>query len=365
VLIYSARIIRRKKLLDKGASSSPIKSRALNFVGGLPDLVLVSMPDFTVPVNRLSREDYLKRLDFYIQLGKSRDEHDFFTLPEDAPESKSLEIRSYLDGEREIITYPSRYILANEEILGDYSRHEANLTGYINLWRHDDETDRPLVLLLHGFMMGHPLRSEQIFGVERLFESGLDVALYSLPHHWRRRKVRQRLLNPDNAPLTIETFGQNIHDLHSTILLLRKRGYERIGIIGASMGGLTASLYATMPADVDFMFMAVPAVRVDRYLTPKNRYFSFNADKEIREKTMVALDLIDPCLRKPRYDLSKIQIVMHAGDRICPSHQTRRWIKNWGIDNVVEVTGGHWLYLDRKVRGQTWRAWLQKHGYIT
>jgi hypothetical protein len=53
-------------------------------------------------------------------------------------------------------------------------------------------------------------------------------------------------------------------------------------------------------------------------------------------------------------------VVYHAGDRLCEARHTRAWIERWGIGDAVEVVGGHWLYLDRGVRGRTWYQWLAK-----
>lgn len=56
-------------------------------------------------------------------------------------------------------------------------------------------------------------------------------------------------------------------------------------------------------------------------------------------------------------------VVYHAGDRLCEARHTRAWIERWGIGDAVEVVGGHWLYLDRGVRGRTSYQWLAKMGY--
>ena len=57
-------------------------------------------------------------------------------------------------------------------------------------------------------------------------------------------------------------------------------------------------------------------------------------------------------------------MVAHAGDRICESRDTRRWIENWGIKDYIEVVGGHWLYLDRRARGDAWYGLLRERGYV-
>ncbi len=342
-----------------------IKTDILNFIGGVPDRVLISLPDPSVEKCGDGRETYLEKLDHYSREKWDRQDKPFFQIPHSPPTWQEGPPVPYRSGERVLITYPTRYEPTLPFIGDEFRSYKENLSGYINLWRHGPKPGPFLVLCIHGFMMGSPGRSEQIFRVSKMFDAGLDVALYALPHHWKRaRRGVQRLLNPGNIPLTIESFGQNLSDLHSSVLLLHEMGYERIGIIGASMGGLTATLYATLEADVDFLFMAVPAVNMDHYLSPRQKNFSFQVDGELRRKTAEALELISPLHLEPRFDVSKICVVMHAGDRICEAGLTRQWISKWGIKRRVEVTGGHWLYLDRKVRGKTWYGWLAEQGYL-
>ena len=341
-----------------------VRPGLLNAVGGIPDRLLMSIPEAGVPKCPYGREEYLDLLAFYDPAKWKQATNHFYYAPVGAPEQETLKSSYYADGERLEIAYPSRYKARSPAVSEIMDGFVNNRTCYLNLWRHLDGVGRKLVLCIHGFMMGSPRRSERIFKIRRLFDSGLDVALYSLPHHWKRGDGRQRLLNPENVPLTAETFGQNIHDLHSVVLLLKSMGYGGIGIIGASMGGMTAGLYATIDAPVDFMFMAVPAVRVDRYLAPRAENFSFEIDNEIRSKSRVAMDLFSPLTFGPVFSPEKIAVVAHAGDRICEHKHTQRWVDKWGVKENVTVTGGHWLYLDRKIRGITWRDWLKRMGYV-
>ncbi|MBU1669512.1 MAG: alpha/beta hydrolase [Actinobacteria bacterium] len=343
------------------------RNRVLNAVGGLPDLILVNFPDPSIRKSTLDRETYLRQLAFYDPDAWDPGRKPFFYLPDEPPASEVIETEPFGEGRRDLIRYPSRYEPRNPEVAGRFNRRPENLAGYLHLWCHCDSADRPLVLMIHGLMMGGPEKAQRMFKVDRLFGLGLDVALYTLPGHWRRSDfpLFQRLLDPADLPLTAERMAQNVHDLHSALMLLRSLGYENVGMIGASMGGFTAAQYATqVTGGPDFMFLVVPGVSMERYLEPGRSRFGFPVDSELVRATERTQELFSPLYMKPLYDVDRIRVVAHAGDRLCPAEDTRRWIESWGIEDFIEVVGGHWLHLDRKARGNAWYGLLRERGYI-
>jgi pimeloyl-ACP methyl ester carboxylesterase len=336
----------------------------LNTFGGLPDRLMRSIPNFVLEKNRGAREEYLEQLAFYDIEKWSPEKRPFLRLP-DTPPPFQIGAGS-VDG-FETIKYPSRYEPANPALADEYRRHAANLDSYLALWRSRPDSRRPLVLCIHGFLMGQPRRAEAMFKVRSLLARGLDVALYVQPFHWKRagRDWRQLFINRNDAPLTIETIAQDIHDLHAAVLLLRNMGYEKIGAIGASLGGYAAALYAAAGPAVDFIFTVVPAIDLSAYLQPRAGGFSFKIDDLVRRHTRRALEVVSPLTYFPRYDVNKMALVMHGGDKICDPRFTRQWVERWKIPNVVEVVGGHWLYFDHRVRGKTWYGWLERMGFTT
>jgi len=344
-----------------------VKAKLLNALGGIPDLLLLSIGEVIVRKSSLNRETYLRRLAFYAPERWHPEQNPFIYLPVEAPESELIESRAFLSGRCDLFRYPSGYVPRNPEVREDFNSCAQNLWGYLHLWRHDDSSERPLVLLIHGLMMGGPKKAQRMFRIKRLFSLGLDIALHTLPGHWRRSDdpIIQRLLDPADIPLTMERLAQNLHDLHSAQLLLKRMGYEKIGIIGASMGGFTAALYATQVMNgPDFMFLAVPAVAVTNYLKPKPGRFSFPIDQEIIRATERAQEICSPLFLRPRFDVNRIKVVAHAGDRVCDARQTRLWIQRWGIKDYIEVSGGHFLYLDKNARGDAWYGLLRERGFI-
>lgn len=343
------------------------KTWALNAAGGFPDLLFMALPDVTVRRSSVDRETYLRRLAFYDPDSWDPETNPFFYLPDEPPEAEVIESRPFLSGRCDLYRYPSRYLPRNPEVREEFLTRRENLSGYLHLWRHGDAADRPLVLVIHGLMMGGPGRARRMFKLDALFRLGPDVALHTLPGHWRRSDDPrlQRLLDPADVPLTVERLAQNIHDLHSAQLLLRRLGYKDIGIIGASMGGFSAALYATqVSAGPDFMCLAVPAVAVTRYLEPRRYRFRFPVDGALVRATRRAQELCSPLYLRPKYDVRRMRVVVHAGDRVCDVRDTRRWRDAWGIEDYREVAGGHFLYLDKQARGEAWYGLLRERGYI-
>jgi pimeloyl-ACP methyl ester carboxylesterase len=317
--------------------------------------------------SRCTRGEYLEQLAFYASEKWSPQKRPFLKLPDTPPPIQISPPGAVSAGGFETVKYPSRYEVANPALADKYCRNTANLDAYLALWRRSPDSRRPLVLCIHGFLMGQPRRAERMFRIKSLLARGLDVALYIQPFHWKRAARNRRPLfpNPNDVPLTIETFAQNIHDLHAAVLLLRKLGYEKIGAIGASLGGYSAALYAAAGPAVDFIFTVVPAIDLSAFLQPRSGGFSFKIDELVRSQTRRALEVVSPLTYFPRYDVSKIAVVMHGGDKLCDPRFTRQWVERWKIPNFVEVAGGHWLYFDHRVRGKTWYGWLERMGFTT
>lgn len=339
---------------------------ALNLIGGLPDRVLRQLYFALATSNSRSRDEVMRDLDFYDVDKWPAGTRPFFSIPDTAPDSTLLQERESGDGTELLYAYPSRYRVRNPAIASGFNAHAENLTGYLRVWRHHPTERRPLVFCIHGYMMGDPAMAQRLFGIRKIFARGMDVALYTQPHHWRRAlpsQWRNPMFRAADVPLSLEHVGQTVHDLHSCTLLLRQMGWDRIGMVGASLGGLTCALYATQPVDVDFLFIAVPLISVERLFNPDKARYGFPVDDELRSRVHRAGLLCNPQSYRPVVDLEKIQVVAHEGDQICELQPIEDWVAGWGIRNYTRVPGGHDLYFDRKIRGNLWRRWLQNAGY--
>lgn len=342
----------------------------LNLIGAAPDLLLRDGLLLDGRRNRLPRDAYLARLLPYEDGRHRRDRAFFARMPRQAPEHRVVERRPFGGGEELLFCYPSSYAPFNPAMTAELAAFERNREGYLFLFRHEARRPRPLVLCVHGFQMGDPEQAKRLFRIPRLFGLELDVALFIQPHHWRRAEhprnpFRQAFINPHDVPLTIEALGQSVHDLRASYLLLEELGYARIALVGASLGGYACALYATVDDSASSVFVAVPALRLDRPLTPRRMKLGFPIDEEVRRATSRALELVAPANYTPAMSVDDICVVYHEGDRIADAAYTREWIERWMIPHRTALRGGHWAVFDRRARGRAWYGWLKQSGYVS
>ena len=83
-------------------------------------------------------------------------------------------------------------------------------------------------------------------GLARLLaKTGLSALRLSLPYHDQRMPpelTRADYIVSSNVARTLEVCRQAVHDARRAIWWLRERGYERIGILGTSLGSCLAML---------------------------------------------------------------------------------------------------------------------------
>lgn len=344
-----------------------MKEFVLNEIGAIPDHLLNLAFLAERKSHDTSYQRYMSELSFYTQ-PQYLEGKNFLRVPDSAPEFDRQLARNYHGGEEVLFSYPSRYQPANPSVAPRLYSHVENRTGYLWLWRHKRSQGQeapPLVLCVHGFRMGHPKRAMAMFKIRKLFEMGMDVALFIQPHHWLRasKPLQQYFFVSEDLPLTLENVGQQVHDLHSCYLGLKAMGYNRIGLIGGSLGGLAVTLYSTVSSDPEFIFSVVPAIRVDVHMDPKRSKLPFPVDEKLRQQSFRALDVIDPSTYSCKMDLDKFGVVYHKGDRINDARATESWIQKWGIKHCWALSGGHWVVFDNKARGKAWYGWLQQYGF--
>jgi len=341
----------------------------LDAAGGLVDALFLTPPRLLLPFKprrHIDAASYEKQIDFYIDHGFTRSPETFFHLPEKAPDFRLTEQKPYHKGEIQVWTFPSGYQPRNPLLSERYKAYTNNRSGYLIRWTHGD-TNRKTVLCLHGFMLGEPRQAARMFKVNRLFERGLDVALFITPFHWKRapenRMQRGIFLQPDNVPMTCECLGQTMHDLQNTMLILEEMGAEKIGLVGASLGGYNAALFTCLSDRPAFTAMMVPAVNFSAPFGPDSARLPFPVSSELQKKIRQVWEFHSPANMRPRLPAEKIMVIASRGDKLCPFEHTRHLCEKWRLTNCHFLTGGHWLIFNNEKRGEEWYRFLERNGF--
>lgn len=338
-------------------------------MGSCVDQIFLSAPRIARPFKKsrdISREEYEKQVDFYFENGYTDNPSGFFDIRDDVPEYEIEEEHPYKDGRYQVISWPSLHEVKNHMIRDRYLSFAENRKGYMVRWIHPSPAEKT-VLCLHGYMLGEPEQAHRMFNIERLYDNGLDVALYTAPFHWRRAPLSKLLrgifIQTDDVVMTCEAMGQSMTDLHSCYQILQKLGSGKTGLIGASLGGYNAALYSCLSDRHSFAAMIVPAVNFSKPYGPSFARMPFKVEQPFMEKLNKIWELPSPLNHKPVLSTDKMLFVASRGDRVCPFEYVEELQKRWNFKRYRYMTGGHWLIFNGQARGRAWYSFLKEMGF--
>ncbi len=344
-------------------------ARVLDRLGSLVDELFLAPGRLIAMVQARRAVDwpsYARETAFYHEMGYVDEPATFFSRPEEQPAYRIESQAPYHGGAYQVISFPSGFAPRNPFIRRRYMRFSENRTGYLVRWIHGDRP-RPTILCVHGFMMGSPREAERMFKIRTLFDLGLDAALFILPLHWRRikggRSARRIYLTLGDASFTNECIAQSVFDLDNAFLILNDLGAADIGMVGASLGGYVAGVYACLRDHMRFAALMVPALSFLRPLGPEAFLERAPFDAAWRGLILRAANFHSPLNLTPRIPSGNILVVASRGDRVCPSDLVEELERRWRLTRCHFRTGGHWLVFD-KLRGRAWYGFLKAMGYI-
>lgn len=347
-----------------------MKEHGLNIIGSLVDEMFLA-PGRLIAYFQARRNidwpAYAREVDFYHEQGYVENPGTFFCLPAQMPAHHIKTSAPYHDGTYQVIAFSSNYEPMNPFMRQRYLSYPENRTGYLIRWVHGD-TPRKTVLCLHGFMMGAPREAENMFKIHTLFSMGLDVALCIHPFHWKRiaglRLARRVYLTLGDTAFTNECIAQSVYDLDNVFMILHDLGMTDIGMVGASLGGYIAGVYACLRREPKFAALMVPALSFLRPMSPDVFYKRAPFDIAWREHARRASDFHSPLNLRPQISTENILVVASRGDRLCPFDLVEQLRQRWRLSHCHYRTGGHWLVFDN-LRGMAWYKFLREMGFIS
>jgi dienelactone hydrolase len=298
----------------------------------------------------------------------------FFRAPDGPPAPATVreQVVRPLPDAGAIVRYrwPSAYRTFDPDYQARHEDYAENRHAYVHAWVHagagagaDDA--RPAVLAVHGWAQGSAWLDEKALGAESLYALGLDVHLLVLPFHGPRTPRGARLsgaLFPStNVRRTAEGFGQAIWDLRTWTQWLRRAAPARpVGVLGMSLGGYTAALWASLDSSLSFAIPLIPMVSMADLMWEHGKGNAERARAEARGITLDtmrrAFALHCPLSHAPRLPRERLLLLAGLGDRICHPSQARALWEHWQRPHIHWFPGGHLLWFGRReMRGEVTR----------
>ena len=225
--------------------------------------------------------------------------------------------------------------------------------------------NRPAVIALHGYMSGSWVVEEAHWPLEWLARRGLDVALPILPFHGPRAGARRGPppFPSSDARLTNEGFRQAVSDVVALARFLRARGAPKVGVMGASLGGYTSALVATVSDESDFVMPMIPLASIADFAREQGR-LGKGVEAELQHRALEKANwVVSPLARPLRMSASCALVVAAANDRITPSAHALRIVDHFHCEHVT-IPGGHLLQLGRREGFRALGELLEREGII-
>jgi pimeloyl-ACP methyl ester carboxylesterase len=192
-----------------------------------------------------------------------------------------------------------------------------------------------------------------------LYRCGLDVVLFTLPFHAKRAGDNAPNWPSVNVARTNEGFAHAVFDLRALAGWLAGRGHPSVSMIGMSLGGYTAALYATVETPA-FAAAMIPVASFPDLFWDHGRG---KPERQRAEREGITVEMLrdamavhTPLARTPRVAPERILVISAEGDRIAPPEHAERLAKHFAAEEV-RFAGGHVLQLGR---GDAFRALVKR-----
>jgi pimeloyl-ACP methyl ester carboxylesterase len=247
-----------------------------------------------------------------------------------------------------------------------YDRHPENATVNARWWRHR-EPPTATVVAVHGWTMGDQRLNSLAFLPGVLYRLGLDVVLFELPFHGRRRRGEEPVVFPStDIVATNEAMVQSMFDLRSLHSILEAEGAREVGAIGMSLGAYVAAVWASVER-LAFCVPVVPLVSMSDLawrVVEANPRLNANGAGVTRDVLEDLFRHHAPLALHPETPGDRALIVASRNDAVVPVDQPERLHAHWNGARLVWVEGGHEALFQRSSAFREVVGFLTGRGFI-
>ena len=245
------------------------------------------------------------------------------------------------------VTFASEYAPHDDEPGRDrWLGYERNRTGHAWLLEHPGPP-RPWLVCVHGYRMGFPLADFIGFPAAWFHhELGLNVAFPVLPLHGPRKnwlRTGDGFLSGDYLD-TIHLQAQAVWDIRRLVRWLRARNDAPVGVYGLSLGGYTATLLASLEADLACVIAGIPAtdyVGLTRWVLPAWLLRLAELAGMTLDRIERIVRVISPLALRPQVPWNRRFLYAATGDRLVPPATVRALWDHWDRPRLDWYEGSH------------------------
>jgi dienelactone hydrolase len=225
--------------------------------------------------------------------------------------------------------------------------HERNNTVHAEYYRPKVEGRRPAVIVLH--ILGGDFALSRLF-CHSLNNSGTAALFVKMPYYGPRREpgVNRRMI-ADDPEETLAGMTQAVLDIRRAVAFLRSRDEidpEQIGIMGVSLGGITAALAASAEPRIQNVCLLLaggdlPTIAAESREFARQREAFIAAGRDPEAMARVIHD-IDPLTHAHLLQDRRILMLNAKDDEVIPRTCTEKLWEKAGKPDIVWFEGGHY-----------------------
>lgn len=220
-----------------------------------------------------------------------------------------------------------------------------------NLFSPQEHPGRGTVLIAHGGLTGLQPRGADLRPylkwAESLTRAGLSVMLPALPRHFERAPTGtfsgERFLS-GNLLETIDAIQQATCELRALVHWLHAQNMGPVGILGMSLGGLTAIQLLRVESHIDAALLLAPVPDASRSIFESAIGRSIRRDWLAGGATRADLDAVfaplSPEAGPPCIAANTLRLAAGTYDEVVRPDEVQRMGQQWGTE-VWEVSEGH------------------------